>query len=318
MKFQQSLSICLATALLTACGSSSSLTTTSPNNSNSQTNNSSPLPYQYEVPENLKQAVKDALNFKVYWDPAPDQHSMKIGEKTYNKGDSIDFTDFDLGYSEKSLISTQTKEVIANGKMRVYRLPYSLIMADSYDSAKLASDNTSGNEVLSNGSGFYLGHFTNNLPSTGAANYVGKSFYNEETGNFNLNVDFGNKTTEGKITGLSTGDITLAKGNIEPVKRYQDDRSDNPIFHAGFTGTAVLANGKAYTTGGTVTTAGVTKGTQEFNANDYDFKYEGHFFGPNAKEAAGLVHATLKSGNQTATVGGADLINFAGQRGDIK
>ncbi len=145
------------------------------------------------VSDNLKQAVRDSLKAKVDWDPAKGHSSLVIDGKSYNKGDFVYFSDFELGESEHNFKDTEDKEVIIKGKMKVYRLPYSVIVADKYTDVTLADNNSANSYRGFYGTGFYAGYLTKDLPETGSADYVGKSLYNDETGDFKLSVNFGKK-----------------------------------------------------------------------------------------------------------------------------
>ncbi len=300
MKHYQFLAICTTALLLSACGGGSGGNFTTPNNNN--------LGQNYTVPNHLKDAVREAMTYPVYWDPAPGRSALTLGNKTYNKGDSLDFTIFPLGYSEESGSISISGEVNTIGKFRIYRLPYSIITAETITDIELASNSNYNRFGVGYGTAFYLGYPTQSLPQTGKATYVGKSFYNEETGDFNMTVDFADKkVTDGSITGLTTGNITLKEGNIQPVEYADRTR-------IGFKGEAVLANGKAIEPHVSIDKNGKDFNTTEYNSSYYNFEYSGHFFGPNAEEAAGLIEAKGKTNPNDA----AELINFAGQRGEIK
>ncbi len=334
MKGQTILSICIAGALLTACGSSGSAGTkpantnsnTKPpikntdtnktgkgkpstdNSTNSKNPNTSPAKGKSEVPNNLEKAVKEALKFEIDHAPAPNhQSSVVIGNKSYNKGDFVYFTDFDLGYSEHNDSYSETEDGSTKGKTRLYRLPYSVIVAETITDIKLATNNSDKHFAMGHGATLYLGYPTKNLPQTGKANYTGKSFYNEETGNFSLATDFGSKKVNGKITGLSTGEVTLKEGKIQLLE-YRDAKQ------MGFSGEALLANGKAFSKTAHIDNNGKRFDSDEMNSSKYNFVYSGHFFGPKAEEVGGIIEAIKKDEYRDSE----EIINFAGQRGEIK
>ncbi len=314
MKKQHILSICIAGALLTACGSGSSGGSTNIKNKNTniiQPNNGSnqnPINAKNKVPSHLKRAVKEALKFQVHYEHAPNYKATAvIDNKSYNKGDFIYLTDFDLGYSVHNFIDSESEYGATKGKVRIYRLPYSVITADTITYIDLATNNTHGTNSVSYGAKFYLGYPTKNLPKTGKANYTGKSFYNEEMGNLNLVADFGSKKVNGKITGLSTGDVTLKEGKIQPVK-YRDGKQ------MGFSGEVLLANKKAFSKAAHIDSNGKRFSSEELNSSEYNFAYSGHFFGPKAEEVGGVIKAVKKDNNWEYEM----FLNFAGQRGKIK
>ncbi len=306
MKNYQLLSICITTALLTACGSGGGSTSATPNGK---------LPQNYEVPDNLKQAVKKAMSLPVYWEPAPGyQESAIMGSKSYRKGDFIDLTDLDLGYSEKSYKHIEDKGWVEKGTVRVYRQNYSAIMAFTPTDIKLSSNNPRSTEKDDDGLSEAIGYLTENLPQTGKATYQGKAFYQNETGNFNLNVNFGDKKVAGKITGLSSGEVTLQKGDIVQTEYEYLTEREKVVNTMGYKGVATLPdNGKFIEKVATVTKNGITNVKDKvFEPSTHTFKYEGYFFGPNAKETAGDISAYNRKGYDGTN------INFAGQRGEIK
>ncbi len=314
MKHYQFLAICTTALLLSACGGGSGGSGgnfTTPNSSSS-------LGQNYTVPNHLKDAVREALSMLVDWDPAPGPGGYKpltIAGKTYNKGDRVYFTDFDLGYSEKPYLGTYITKAKQSGIIRVYRLPYSMILSHTISKAEETLDDDSvirhsyGTGVNLSSLG-YLGYHTKeeDLPQTGKATYVGKSFYHKETGNFNLDVDFGSKKVNGEITGLTTGLVTLEEADIKPVG-FQHEM--------GFEGNVTIAKGKALQPVVSVDRTGnQVFYTEEYNTSKYDFEYEGHFFGPKAEEVAGIIvgHEKLDHLKRPSVA----PINFAGQRGEIK
>ncbi len=273
------------------------------------------------VPDNLKQAVKKALEFKVDWEPVPNHSSVTIDKNSYNKGESFYLTDFGLGYSEHDFASSEDKEYIAEGKLRIYRLPYSVIVAATEEKVTaLAPYNNNEDGVVGYGAGLYVGYLTKDLPETGTADYVGKSFYNDETGNLKLSVNFGEKAiTSGEITGLSTGKVTFKRGNFEVVD--YEDFADRDIETMGFKGEAMLANANSklvqkYTK--SATGDSVEFKERALSASNHHFRYEGHFFGPNAEEVAGDISVYEKKADGSKGDWIDSPINFAGQRGKIK
>ncbi len=257
MKNYQLLFLSITVVLLTACGSGGS------GGSSSSTAGRNNLPHQYDVKPELKQAVRDSLKYKVDWEPVKGHQPEVIDGKGYNKGDFIYLTDFDLGETEHNFKTTDDKEAIIKGKLRVYRLPYSVIVADKYTDVTLASNNPDNSYGGFYGVGFYMGYLTNDLPKTGSADYVGKSFYNDETGDFKLSVNFGEKAvTSGEITGLTTGKVTFKPGRIEDMSYHYD----NEIFGMGLKGKAILANGKAFEKNVDVTESGTEYTDREINA----------------------------------------------------
>ncbi len=186
MKKQPILSICIAGALLTACGSGGSSGTTPAN---------SKLPYQHEVPKELKEAVNNALKIPVVWNPAPgDKHSATIGNKVYNKGDTINLANLSLGLTKTTYSQSIDEENSNKGNVKIYRQNYSAIIAFLPTEAKMAS-NSDGEYYIEETASLSIpiGYYTENMPSTGKASYKGKSFYGNEEGNFNLAVNFSDK-----------------------------------------------------------------------------------------------------------------------------
>ncbi len=123
MKKYQLLFLGVTVALLTACGSGGS------GGSSSSTAGRNNLPYQYDVKPELKQAVRDSLKYKVDWEPVKGRKTLTIDGKSYNKGDFIYYTNFDLGYSKHDDFESRKGSHITKGEFRVYRQPYSLILA---------------------------------------------------------------------------------------------------------------------------------------------------------------------------------------------
>ncbi len=301
MKHYQFLAICTTALLLSACGGGSGGNFTTPNNNN--------LGQNYTVPNHLKDAVREAMTYPVDWDPAPGHSALTLGNKTYNKDDRIDLASFPLGYSEVNSISSDSEGIVATGKYRIYRLPYSVIIAELILDAEPASDNTAEQFSYTQSTGPYVGYLTQNLPQTGKATYTGKSFYNEEIGDFNMAVDFADKkVTDGSITGLTKGDVFLSEGEIQPVE-YIDGHTQ-----IGFAGEAVFIDSEPGANSINFDKNSKSFVKKEYSSSDYDFNYSGHFFGPNAEEVGGLVWAENKTNPSHNYV----LINFAGQCGEIK
>ncbi len=315
MKNYQLLFLSIIVALLTACGSGGS------GGSSSSTAGRNNLPHQYDVKPELKQAVRDSLKVKVDWDPAKGHQSDIIDGKVYKNGDFIYLTDFDLGYSTHDESTSRKNLFISKSKLRVYRLPYSVILATTVtDATSLVSYNDGNKEdIESYGADSYAGYLTKDLPQTGSANYVGKSFYNDETGNLKLSVNFGEKAiTGGEITGLSVGKVTFKPGKIEPLE--YEGFEDEEVAATGFKGDIELANANSkliekYTHSDK---SGTRFKEKALGASNHRFGYEGHFFGPNAEEAAGDIDVYEKRADGTRGNYVDTLINFAGQRGKIK
>ncbi len=324
MKKQHILSICIAGALLTACGSGSDGGGTSINkgNSNTHTNpTNGKLPYPHKVPTELQQAVKNALKIPVYWNPAlGDKVSVTMGDKSYQNGDNVDLTDFDLGLTQTNFTDSQDEGYSSKGNVKIYRQNYSAIMAFLPTEGKLASNNDiekETEEVVSISRP--IGYVTKNMPETGKATYKGKSFYQTEEGNFNLAVNFGDNKVSGEITGLSVGKVTLKETGFgettyEPLGK---DTKEEKAF--GYKGIATLSNGKQFTVKmATTTKNGVESVTDEkFTSDKYEFEYMGGFFGPNAEETVGKIWARNKT-DQNEDLNFTDIVGFAGQRGKIE
>ncbi len=362
MKKQHILSICIAGALLTACGSGGSAGiknnntnitppdngstnnnsstdngtnnngsanngsanngSTTDNGTNNNTPNTNPtngkLPYPHKVPAELQSAVKDALQLEVDWNPAPgDKHSFVMNGKTHNKGDKIDLTELDLGLTETSYSAGADKDYSDKGKMKVYRQNYSVIMAFLPTEGKLASNNSDTNEQRETISlSAPIGYLTKDLPTAGKATYKGKAFYQTETGNLNLAVNFGDKKVSGNISGLSVGKVKLHETDISMIE-FEDVTTDEGGLTGamGYKGTATLANnGKFSLKRANVSKDGVKPAADRvFGSDTHRFEYEGFFFGPKAEETVGEISVYKKDGNYED-----EVLNFAGQRGEIK
>ncbi len=306
MKKQHILSICITGALLTACGSGGS-SGTAPTNSK--------LPYKHEVPKELKEAVKNALKIPVNWNPAPDnKHSATFGDKVYNKGDIINLTDFDLGLTKTNYSESNGKRYTFKGKAKVYRQHYSAIMAFFPTEIKHASKTIQKdtNKIVTLSIPF--GYWTENMPDTGKATYKGKSFYRTEEGDLNLAVNFSDKKISGNINGLSTGKVTLEETDIGKTV----DLGKKRLW--GYNGSASLPNNKKFTANiATTDKKGITTiADKDYTPNKYHFRYEGAFLGPKAEETGGIIFAQPKPGNHNQDASNTNILNFAGQRGEIK
>ncbi len=279
-------------------GSSSngSNTNNGTNNSN-QTSSNGKLPYEHEVPEELKEAVEEALTLEL----GSGNYSITIGNKSYNGGDDLKLTDFDLGLT-KTNYNEGDDSGSSKGSLKIYRQNYSALMTflPTDRSINDEEEHTDTRSVTS-----LRGYVTETMPETGKATYKGKSFYQQEEGDFNLDVNFGENTVKGEITGLSVGTVNLAETSYETSPRG-----------SSYTGSATLPSNSKFT----VEMATITKNgmknvhNKDFTADKYNFSYYGIFFGPKAEETVGSLWAVDKTGEDDY----AELIDFAGQRGEIK
>ncbi len=307
MKNQHTLLMLALSSILIACGSggsggSSGSTPTTPNSN---------LPKNYEVPNNLKDAVEKTMQIKIDWQGAIGYKPMSINGREYDTGEQVNFSQFNLGYSENTYTFTN-KRTIEQGKFRIYRMPYSVVFSFIADknSVKYAPNYHSTekfDDVLAFKPGVG-GYYTDkDTPTTGTATYQGIAFIGNEKGTFNLDVDFAKKTTEGKITNLAKNDIILEKGKIQPVGINENEGPKK----MGFIGNAKLNGDYAYLIKGYTPKNGKVI---EDKGYSYDYhKYSGHFFGPKAEEVAGTVYGSDKSGYHDD-----NLVSFGGQRGEIK
>ncbi len=342
MKKQHILSICIAGALLTACGSGSSggSTPTKPaktkadvkkptdsnsghnvkNNAKNDAKNSS----NGRSPNNskeLRKAVENALKLPVYWDPVSgDKNSATMGGKAYHNGDDINLTDFNLGLTKTTYSQSEDGHFTGKGRVKVYRQNYSAILAFFPTEGKLASnneENTNTEEAVSISRP--IGYVTKYMPNTGKATYTGKSFYQAEEGNLSLAVNFGEKTVSGAITGLNVGKVTLNKtrigeGTYEPLGK---NAKEEKAF--GYSGIATLSNNGKFVVKMVTTTKNGVKSIidKKFSSDKYHFNYTGGFFGPKAEETVGKIWAENKT-DENDDYSFTDIIGFAGQRGKIK
>ncbi len=348
MKKQHILSICIAGALLTACGSGSngnsqgikdnnsniapphnSSTTDNGANTNGTNNNNSAdngtntdngannsnqtpsngkLPYEHKVPKELQEAVEKALTLPA---PEDEKFSATIGDKNYGKGDSLNLTDFDLGLT-KTNYTISDEEETSKGELKIYRQHYSALMNLLPTDTKLSSDNSeeyTDTLVITGNPG---GYTTQNMPETGKATYKGKSFYQQEEGDFNLAVNFGENTVKGEITGLSVGTVALEETQYISFKHDEEETAQ-----FGYKGVATPHNSNLTVKMATRTQNGMEVTNKDFTANKYNFIYEGRFFGPKAEETGGVVYTEPKFGSNEDD-DYIDILNFAGQRGEIK
>ncbi len=277
------------------------------------------MPYPHKVPTELQSAVENALKIPVDFNPAPgDQYSITLGNQSHNKGDNINLADFDLGLTKTTYSDSTNEEYSSKGNVKIYRQHYSVIMAILPTEGKLVSNNQNEQESdIAVSLSMPIGYFTENIPTAGKATYLGTALFQNEEGNLNLDVDFGNNTVNGEITGLSSGKITLNEGVIAQteIENIQDEQKT--VW--GYSGDATLSdNGKLSVKTATVTKNGIASvSNTDMTADKYNLTYDGAFFGPKAEETVGHIWAKNKT-DQNDDANFTDVIGFAGQRGEIK
>lgn len=238
-----------------------------------------------------KQRVIDAIHSQI----------LQLENTYYNLG-SKHHSEYPLGFHKTANISiSPAVENIGDGILTadeyIYKQIFSFVVARATKDSSMWDDTNSPRFRVD---GVISDLVTETLPNEGSATYTGKAFHADQLGTLTYNVNFKERTGEGKLSGFDKfADITLEKGNIENIQmKYQNTDVQ-----------------------GIKSNASMTDGTTG--------KYELGFFGPNAEEIAGEVYifkhldGSLKSNGRSAQKYGyaperGTMFGFGGTRGEIQ
>lgn len=204
--------------------------------------------------------------------------SLTLGDTVINQGSTVDFKNIKLGYTKQKYAETQIK----NNQQEKYEGHWKIYNMP-YSVMAVGFREKLNSQKLAATEIFvdeFIGQNTAALPAQGTATYKGIAFDKSSVGDLELVVNFSTKKADGKITGLSLGTLSLNGGQIGV--NPNDSLTGKPA---------------AYVTGPT-------------KVSGVDLRYYGYFYGPNAEEVIG----DIKDNNRDR----ADLVGFAGQRGNIK
>ncbi|MFZ7342955.1 factor H binding protein domain-containing protein [Avibacterium volantium] len=191
-------------------------------------------------------------------------------------GTELELIDYPVGVVQKD---------VADGKVKGINLPYSVVGAWLPNNVKVDKEGVVIDPRVDQEDFDIFGLSTtkDQIPVSGVAQYNGYSLGAIASGKLQLNVDFGNKTVDGKLyerkfdNGQNLPDIILTKGVIT---QGAENIKEKDVMAFGGVATYKGVNGI----------------------------YSGAFMGPNAEEVVGAV------GSEEHGIYEA----FAGQRGDIK
>lgn len=242
-----------AALMISACGSSGGGSDNPQPQNNNAANNT-----QTNTPSNPPQQVQNGTGAAIVKSGDRYEDNLNIQTKTLNGYNpnkiNVDGTDITIGFP--GITSGSWSKINANGR-------HLEVCCGSYSDIRFGVSDP----LDENGSGymFYNGKPTQNMPTSGVANYVGEAIISAnideledkdyDTSSSKFSVNFGNKTLNGSI------EIQ----NIQPVN------INATISGNSFAGTA---NSASLPSSGTV---------------------EGKFYGNNAKEMAGLAQGDDKS-----------------------
>lgn len=157
--------------------------------------NTVPEEYQYEV----KQAKKASLSDEDY----------RVDGRYYFGGESVSFSEFPNGLSEYK-IETSDGWNSNQGKLKIYQLPYSVVVGVSNNN----DSNWGRDDYIKDNLGYLT--LLSNIPREGKASYNGVAFSQSENGSLSYFIDFSARQGQGHISGLNkTGTITLNNGRLE-------------------------------------------------------------------------------------------------------
>lgn len=238
-----------------------------------------------------KQRVIDAIHSQI----------LQLENTYYNLGYKH-HSEYPLGFHKTANISiSPAVENVGDGILTadqyIYKQIFSSVLARATKDSSMWDDTNSPRFRVD---GVVSDLVTETLPNEGSATYTGKAFHADQLGILTYNVNFKERTGEGKLSGFDKfADITLEKGNIENIPmKYQNTDVQ------GIKSNASMADG---TTG----------------------KYELGFFGPNAEEIAGEAYifkhldGSFKSNGRSAEKYGyaperGTMFGFGGTRSELQ
>ena len=202
----------------------------------------------------------------------------KGGTKSYNANDK-----FDISHKKQNKITSlgfellnANKQKVESGELDIYKLSYSAVVGKRIQKR---FDGTTGEEIKNFNPYFTVesvqGRFTKEAekPKGGIVNYQGIAFAGQDNqGRLNYNINFGNNTGSGTITGL--------KGEFhkQTIELAQADLTKRSSDYYGLSGDAKI-NGN--------------------NRGEYHL----NLFGPKADEVAGRVNIRDLNQNTSHSIG---------------
>lgn len=118
---------------------------------------------------------------------------------------NLNFSKLSVGLHNKQFELHKDGELFANGKLRIYRQPNSVVVGTKTATDKFFYFNDIG------------GNATKTLPTTGTYQYKGHAFTGDSQGDFNYSIDFSSKTGQGSLS-LNNKTVNLPNGSIHQAK----------------------------------------------------------------------------------------------------